>query len=252
MSSHLPRLRHPSHLHIQKRREQRYDSARQLDILSDLNLGLSDGEDDDNLDPPQIIHEGISQFASLLSPGAPSATNKPPSHSCRAGNFFGVTAGEHSPARQPDHQASNAEQDPPQPSSAHVRKKKKSKRRQKPQSPPTPAEPPNPTASGKKKNPWADRCMYAELLELNPGPALNPHIDVEDGLPDDLDAGAWVAISGVPVGKRCLAVTYASSGVAGTGTKISQASLFSVRSIMMELTTEMVACLFQCYLCCSC
>jgi len=58
--------------------------------------------------------------------------------------------------------------------------------------------------------------MYAELLELNPGPALNPQIDVEDGLPDDLDAGGWIAISGVPVGKRCLAVTYASSGVAGT------------------------------------
>jgi snurportin-1 len=62
--------------------------------------------------------------------------------------------------------------------------------------------------------------MYAELLELNPGPALNPQIDVEDGLPDDLDTGAWVAISGVPVGKRCLAVTYSSSGVTGTGANL--------------------------------
>ena len=60
--------------------------------------------------------------------------------------------------------------------------------------------------------------MYAELLELNPGPALDLRSDAEDGLPDDLDTGAWIAISGVPVGKRCLAVTYASSGIAGTGT----------------------------------
>lgn len=60
--------------------------------------------------------------------------------------------------------------------------------------------------------------MYAELLELNPEPALNLRSDVEDGLPDDLDDGTWIAISGVPVGKRCLAVTYTSSGVAGTGT----------------------------------
>jgi snurportin-1 len=80
--------------------------------------------------------------------------------------------------------------------------------------------PPNPTtpkAPGQKRNQWADRCMYAELLELNPGPALNPQLDVEDGLPDDLDTEAWIAISGVPVGKRCLAVTYTSSGIAGTG-----------------------------------
>jgi len=41
-------------------------------------------------------------------------------------------------------------------------------------------------------------------------------VDAEDGLPDDLDTGAWIAVSGVPVGKRCLAVTYASSGIAGT------------------------------------
>lgn len=59
--------------------------------------------------------------------------------------------------------------------------------------------------------------MYAELLELDPGSALNSQVDVEDGLPGDLDTGAWIAVSGVPVGKRCLAVTYTSSGIAGTG-----------------------------------
>ena len=228
MTSPLPHLRHPSYLLLQKRRERRYDSARQLDILSDLNLGPTDDEDDDNLDPPQIIHEGVSQFASLLSsePPYPSTiSDRPPLFSSQAENVFGVIPEGDALTQQPVHQTDNAEQAPPQPSSTQVRKKKKSKRKQKPQSSSAPTEstenPTIPKTSGKKKNHWADRCMYAELLELNPGPALNPQIDVEDGLPDDLDTGAWVAISGVPVGKRCLAVTYASSGITGTGMKIS-------------------------------
>ncbi|KAF9652304.1 hypothetical protein BDM02DRAFT_3153765 [Thelephora ganbajun] len=188
-----------------QRREQRYDSARQLDILSDLNLGPSDDEDDDSHEPPRIIHEGISQFASLLSP--------------EAGNVSGAIVGGHAQVQQPDHQTNDVEQTSPQPSIGRG-KKKKAKRRQRPQSSSTIAEiPTNSTtskASRQKSNQWANRCMYAELLELNPGPALNPQVDVEDGLPDDLDTGAWIAISGVPVGKRCLAVTYTSSGIAGT------------------------------------
>lgn len=199
-----------------RRREQRYDSARQLDIFSDLNLGPSD-EDDDNPEPLQIIREGISQFASLLSSDAPSPSK--PSDEQPPYDAPNAIVGLH--VRQSDHQTNDIEQTSPQPSSARVKKKKKAKRKPKPQSSVAPVESSNlttPKASGKKKNQWADRCMYAELLELNvnPGVALNPQSDVEDGLPDDLDTGAWVAISGVPVGKRCLAVTYSSSGVAGT------------------------------------
>lgn len=78
--------------------------------------------------------------------------------------------------------------------------------------------------------------MYAELLELNPEPALNLRSDVEDGLPDDLDDGTWIAISGVPVGKRCLAVTYTSSGVAGTGTNFP--NHVYCRFDTVELTNE--------------
>ena len=37
-----------------------------------------------------------------------------------------------------------------------------------------------------------------------------------DGLPRDLESG-WVAVALVPVGKRCLAVTQQSAGVAGVG-----------------------------------
>lgn len=67
---------------------------------------------------------------------------------------------------------------------------------------------------GKNKNAskWADKCMYAELLEMS---GDDPWSDV-DGLPEDLETG-WVAVGPVPVGKRCLAVTHQSSGIAGAG-----------------------------------
>jgi len=75
---------------------------------------------------------------------------------------------------------------------------------------------------------WADRCMYAELLEMSAdepwsrgdldglrGNSLEDH-DNADGLPRDLETG-WVAVAPIPVGKRCLAVTQQSAGVAGVG-----------------------------------
>ena len=37
-----------------------------------------------------------------------------------------------------------------------------------------------------------------------------------DGIPADLETG-WVAVTPVPVGKRCLAITHAPSGIAGIG-----------------------------------
>lgn len=58
--------------------------------------------------------------------------------------------------------------------------------------------------------------MYAELLEMSED---DPWSDV-DGLPDNLETG-WVAVGPVPVGKRCLAVTHQSSGIAGVGDYIS-------------------------------
>lgn len=71
-------------------------------------------------------------------------------------------------------------------------------------------------AKNKKNSKWADKCMYAELLEMSED---DPWSDV-DGLPDNLETG-WVAVGPVPVGKRCLAVTHQSSGIAGVGDYIS-------------------------------
>lgn len=74
----------------------------------------------------------------------------------------------------------------------------------------------NKKRSGKPSK-WADKCMYAELLEMSAdAPWCSPDGAVNDGLPSDLES-AWVAVAPVPVGKRCLAVTHQSSGVAGVG-----------------------------------
>lgn len=69
-----------------------------------------------------------------------------------------------------------------------------------------------------KPNKWADKCMYAELLEMAADdPWSKPSgNDQDDGLPTNLESG-WVAVGPVPVGKRCLAVTHQSAGIAGAG-----------------------------------
>jgi len=65
--------------------------------------------------------------------------------------------------------------------------------------------------SNKNSSIWANKCMYAELLEMQetdlwPGG--------EDGLPSDLESG-WVALAPVPVGKRCLAIAHQGGGMTG-------------------------------------
>ncbi|KAJ3968667.1 hypothetical protein EV361DRAFT_924883 [Lentinula raphanica] len=57
---------------------------------------------------------------------------------------------------------------------------------------------------------WADKIMYAELLEMPHSEVVASAMDLDtngyDGLPADLHT-SWVALSPVPVGKRCLAIT---------------------------------------------
>ncbi|KAL4073626.1 hypothetical protein V8B97DRAFT_1865486 [Scleroderma yunnanense] len=68
-----------------------------------------------------------------------------------------------------------------------------------------------------KPSKWADKCMYAELLEMKEEPNFwaNDGMEGDVGLPSDLEQG-WVAIAPVPIGKRCLAITHQSSaGVIG-------------------------------------
>ncbi|KAL1734120.1 hypothetical protein EV714DRAFT_203024 [Schizophyllum commune] len=63
-------------------------------------------------------------------------------------------------------------------------------------------QPPNPK--------WADKCMYAELLEMSEDMPWD-----SDGIPADIETG-WVAVAPVPVGKRCLVVTSMPSGTNAT------------------------------------
>ncbi|KAL5535549.1 hypothetical protein ACEPAF_3643 [Sanghuangporus sanghuang] len=72
---------------------------------------------------------------------------------------------------------------------------------------------------GKKPGKWANKCMYAELLEMRGDTLWTESLDIgaasiHDGLPDDLET-AWVGLAPVPVGKRCLAVTMQSAGLSG-------------------------------------
>lgn len=88
----------------------------------------------------------------------------------------------------------------PEDSSKLKRKRSKTKRRR-----------------NKKPSKWANKCMYAELLEMKEEPGLwGDHADdADDGLPRDLERG-WVAVAPVPTGKRCLAITHQStSGIIG-------------------------------------
>jgi snurportin-1 len=69
-------------------------------------------------------------------------------------------------------------------------------------------------SSIKKTSPWADKCMYAELLEMQ---ETDQWAGGDDRLPSDLETG-WVALAPVPVGKRCLAISHEGGGTTGTGT----------------------------------
>ncbi|KAL1744166.1 hypothetical protein HDZ31DRAFT_39336 [Schizophyllum fasciatum] len=66
------------------------------------------------------------------------------------------------------------------------------------------------TPARKPNTKYADRCMYAELLEMSEDTPWD-----SDGIPADIETG-WVAVAPVPVGKRCLAVTSMPSGTGGT------------------------------------
>ncbi|KAI0646122.1 hypothetical protein C8Q79DRAFT_961121 [Trametes meyenii] len=173
-----------------RRRAERIDSTRQLDFFADLTLGPSDDEADEEEEMPgrrDARKEGISQFASMLPPSSGSVP--PPA-----------------PGPIPIDAAQPASPDVSMQTQAQKRTKngRKGKGRQDGQS----------KAKSNKKKPskWADKCMYAELLEMKDG--FDPSGTLHDGIPNDIETG-WVAVTPIPVGKRCLAVTHQTSGIAG-------------------------------------
>ncbi|THU97476.1 hypothetical protein K435DRAFT_838622 [Dendrothele bispora CBS 962.96] len=165
-----------------RRRAERFDLTRQLDGFADLNIAESDEEDNESQKDPnsphgtKVVHGGLASFTSLL--GQQTSTT--------------------------DASASVPPGSPESPQQQQPKKKKGKKRRVRDRK------------DQDKPNEWADKCMYAELLEMNEDDpfAMSADGSGSDGLPDDLET-AWIAVAPVPVGKRCLAITRDSSGYNG-------------------------------------
>lgn len=173
---HSQQARRSKALEEQKRRRaERIDASRQLDSFADLSLGLDDeDEDEDEDDQTEVVREGVGAFATMLESEPQPITTAPSVVS------------------------------PPQ--SEQTKKKNKRKRKAKTKQQDRHQQQ---TEKHVEPNEWADKCMYAELLEMN---SEDPWT-ATDGLPDDLETG-WVAVAPVPVGKRCLAISLNNNGTA--------------------------------------
>ncbi|KDR72500.1 hypothetical protein GALMADRAFT_252602 [Galerina marginata CBS 339.88] len=222
-----------------RRRAQKIDSTRQLDLFAGLTLGASDDEENDHplgapastiqeadLDAededhqPRITPASVAQYAAMLVPGHPeysfdastsmgtNGTGSHPSSPTRSINFVAASTSEHISEVEP------IPADETHPSTSASGKSKKKNKRGGGQ---------KRRAQTNKPSKWADNCMYAELLEMRDDEPWDYRCRREDevyddayvdGLPRDLESG-WVAVAPVPVGKRCLAVTHQSAGVAG-------------------------------------
>jgi snurportin-1 len=171
-----------------KRRALKIEAARQIDQFGQLSLGPSEDTDTDTPPPPPLSSHslgGVAPFVPFLEePTPPSAP--PPNNNNNNNNNNDTTV-----AAPPESQG-----------------KKKRKRKRKVRG----TEGGGPPSSAPKPSKWADKCMYAELLEISPGGDT-----WACGLPEDLETG-WVAVGPVPAGKRCLAVTHQAPGIAGVGT----------------------------------
>jgi len=138
-----------------------------------LNLGNSEDEGG-NDDTLEIVQDGIAQLAPLLTSTEPNVT-------------------------QVSSQEAHTESKGVSTSQSSKRKGKRKKATTR--------------VSNKNTSPWANKCMYAELLEMQEAD-LWP--GGEDGLPSNLQSG-WVALAPVPVGKRCLAISHQGGGMIGVG-----------------------------------
>lgn len=156
-------------------------------------MGPSDDEDEDTNEP---IREGVGQFASMLPVQTP---------------VIWPAGGASNGAPVPVHIDEAPAQDALPVAFTGSKKKGKSRRKGKGKA----NHPAQPSQSSKPNSKWADKCMYAELLEMTEDVAMSGFGNtISDGLPSDLETG-WVAVTPVPMGKRCLAITHAPSGIAG-------------------------------------
>ncbi len=156
-----------------------------------------DDEDEDEDDQTEVVREGVGAFATMLESEPQPITTA-----------TGVVS-------------------PPQSEQTKKKNKRKRKARTKQQD-----RHQQQTEKHVEPNEWADKCMYAELLEMN---SEDPWT-ATDGLPDDLETG-WVAVAPVPVGKRCLAISLNNNG---TGQFIKFLSTVVLISIILIAPNTML------------
>ncbi|KAJ7098364.1 hypothetical protein C8R44DRAFT_811446 [Mycena epipterygia] len=176
--SESQQLRRTKALEEQKRkRAQRVESSRQLDLFAGLNLGQSDDEDD--AEDPGVVRMGIASYAALLPASAPEAS--------ASASDMGIET--FSSAETPER-----------------RKKKKRKQKSKKETP----------AASNKWADQCMYAELLEMSEDDPWAVAESSgsSHAGDGLPEDLETG-WIAVAPVPQGKRCLVVTDQSLGVPG-------------------------------------
>ncbi|KAF8189377.1 hypothetical protein BJ912DRAFT_967389 [Pholiota molesta] len=231
-----------------RRRAQKIDSSRQLDLFADLSLAEHSDEDaqageetinDDDGTSTQPGLTSVAAYASLLQRTdleemkettpqsdifASSSTSQYPYHQPEASTSTSTSY----PLSSPNEPNLNPIDQLDDSSTAAPTEPKKTRKRGGKNSHKRRAEANKASHSTKYKgsSKWADKCMYAELLEMNAddvwsgagdmGYDEHGHVEqaVHDGLPRDLESG-WVAVAPVPKGKRCLVVTQQSAGVAG-------------------------------------
>ncbi|KAF5318565.1 hypothetical protein D9619_010795 [Psilocybe cf. subviscida] len=182
-----------------RRRAQKIDESRQLDFFADLSIAENDedvDEDGDNKEDrakKSLAVASVAGYVALLQrspiedtqPVASTSDVRPDAHSPSSIVF---DAPESSAGNKPRNRKNKSK-------SSHKRRAD--------------------AARTRGNSNWADKCMYAELLEMS-GDVSWDAADGEDGLPTDLET-AWVAVGPVPVGKRCLAVTHnQAAGAAGS------------------------------------
>ncbi|GAB1522300.1 hypothetical protein RhiTH_005414 [Rhizoctonia solani] len=167
-----------------KNRALRIDAARNIDLFAGLSLSEpnADGNDSSSEDESNVLPQsslGVARFLTQMEQPGPSPLGKDTNPSPSSGlNGSPDTATASPPAnyKYPKYKTTGSNV------------KSKSKR-----------------SKQRKATKWADKCMYAELLEMR-----DSDHPWEDGLPKDLER-EWVALAPIPKGKRCIAVSFAPS-----------------------------------------
>ncbi|EUC61129.1 snupn protein [Rhizoctonia solani AG-3 Rhs1AP] len=157
-----------------KNRALRIDAARNIDLFAGLSLSErgadgddSSSEDESNVLPPTSM--GVARFLAQMDQPSPNKLED-------SSHLNGTPGSTQSPVKLPKPKTTPSKSKP---------KAKRSKQR--------------------KATKWADKCMYAELLEMR-----DSDHPWDDGLPKDLER-EWVALAPIPKGKRCIAVSFAPS-----------------------------------------